>query len=89
MIHEILTIMQTFLMEETNDATDFSIKLEDMLFDYYEEMHNENLVVTEFLNEDLPDICAGYELGNDIDEFKAAIKNIYDIAIQLQGNKRK
>lgn len=46
-------------------------------------MYNENPAVTFFLNEDLPDICAGYELGMNIEEFKASIRHNYDKAIQI------
>jgi len=47
------------------NSLDFSLYLEDFLCDNYDEMYKENAEVTEFLNEDLPDICAEMNLGID------------------------
>ena len=38
MIQKVLDMIAFFLVEETTDATKFSIDLEDMIFDYYDEM---------------------------------------------------
>lgn len=46
-------------------------------------MKIENPDVTEVLNEELPDICAKYEYGDDIEKFKDKIKNEYDKAIKI------
>ena len=78
----ILQMIQIFLDDENPDAFGFSIQLEDMLYDYYDEMKNENLAVTEILNEELPDICASYEQGVDLKKFKEQIRREYMRAVE-------
>lgn len=83
MIRKILCMLETFLSEDITDATSFSIELEDALCDYYTEMETENSSLAAYLNEDLPDICASYEIGMDMAEFKKVIQEIYENAIKL------
>ena len=82
-MNKILEMIKEFLETDTTDATRFSIDLEDALYDNYDEMMDENPEVTEVLNEELPDICAAYELGEDIEEFKKRIKKEYEKALVL------
>lgn len=79
---EILTMIKIFLDADIYDATDFSIELEDALCEKYDELVSENQRAAGILNEELPDICAGYEIGNDIGEFKAKIKVEYEKVLE-------
>ena len=83
MMNRILEMIKAFLDEDVTDATDFSVELEDALCDGYDAMVEENPEVTEILNEELPDICAAYELGDDIEEFKEKVKAEYEKAIKM------
>ena len=62
------------------DPFKFSIDMEDYLFDNYDEMLAEDKAVTEFLNNDVPDICAEGEPGFDSSAMIAALKPIYEKA---------
>ena len=55
---------------------DFALYVHDYLCDNYDEMYKENAEVTEFLNEDLPDITDIAEYGDDKrnEEFKRRLK---------------
>jgi len=55
---------------------DFALYVQDYLCDNYDEMYKENAEVTEFLNEDLPDITDIAEYGDDKrnEEFKRRLK---------------
>lgn len=81
MMNRIFGMIEEFLKSNTTDATDFSVELEDALCDEYDAMAAEHYEVAEILNEELPDICAAYELGDNIEEFKGKIKKEYEKAL--------
>ena len=82
-MNKILEMIKEFLNADVADATDFSVELEDALCDHYDEMTAEHPEVAEILNEELPDICAAYELGDDIEAFKEKVKAEYEKAIKM------
>ena len=64
---------------------DFALYVQDYLCDNYDEMYKENAEVTEFLNEDLPDITDIAEYGDDKrnEEFKRRLRIEIDKAKEL------
>jgi len=83
MINQVLAAIKRFLDDDVMDAVEFSIWLEDVLCEEYEVMEAEHAEITEILNEDLPDICAAYERGDNIVEFKERIQSEYERVIEL------
>lgn len=65
------------------DPLDFSYDLPDLLIQKYDEVENKDATVNSILNENLPEICAEYERGEDptyfmsqvYGEFKKAFPN--------------
>lgn len=80
---EIFEMIENFLKSECEDATDFSIDLEDYICDNYDQIATVNEKVAEMLNENLPDICASYEHGMDIQLFKDEIKQEYEKILKI------
>ena len=64
---------------------DFALYVQDYLCDNYDEMYKENAEVTEFLNEDLPEITDIAEYGDDKrnEEFKRRLRIEIDKAKEL------
>ena len=64
---------------------DFALYVQDYLCDNFDEMYKENAEVTEFLNEDLPDITDIAEYGDDKrnEEFKRRLRIEIDKAKEL------
>ena len=62
---------------------DFALYVQDYLCDNYDEMYKENAEVTEFLNEDLPDICAEMDLGIDDKPFLDKLSQQLKLAKEL------
>ena len=81
MIQKVLNKIKDYIEGEAS-SYDFSIELEDLLFSNYEEMKKENCEITEFLNEDLPDICASYDEENET-EFRKQIKQQYKTVLKM------
>lgn len=83
MIKKILDEIELILegKHELN-SLDFSYYLEEYLIEHYDRMYKENSLVTELLNEELPEICAIMEPGLDDTEFIKLLKNEYDIAVK-------
>lgn len=82
-MNKIFDMIKAFLESESEDATDFSIQLEDALCENYDEMAAENKEAANLLNEDLPDICADYEFGENIEKFKDKVRAEYEKALAL------
>lgn len=63
----------------------FALYVQDYLCDNYDEMYKENAEVTEFLNEDLPEITDIAEYMNDElnNKFLQELKKQYDKAKEL------
>ena len=71
MCKKIISEIKTYLEGNHNlNAVDFSLFLEDFLCDNYDEMYAENPKLTKLMNEELPEICATVEHGDDGSEFK-------------------
>lgn len=84
-VTEILEYINVFLQADVDseDAVEFSIRLEDMLCDRYDEMKATNPFATKLLNENLPDLCADCEEGMDVSLFKERIKKEMDVVAVL------
>ena len=80
-----LNMMLQFI-EGNYDPLEFSMDLEDFFANHYDEMERENKNITDYFNEDLPEICAEYEHGEDPTDFKAKVKEQYDKALLLLKN---
>lgn len=76
-------MIKAFLDSDSEDATDFSIELEDAICDQYDDIAKENKKMAEILNEELPDICSDYEFGEDIVKFKEKIREEYEKAMKV------
>ena len=83
MIKQLLDKIAEFLNDRDADAFGFSIEVEDYLIEAYDKMMKEDAAVTYLMNENLPDICAAYEVGMDISEFKRQIEAEYNLILQL------
>ncbi|BFT66497.1 hypothetical protein [Parvimonas parva] len=70
---------------------DFALYVQDYLCDNYDEMYKENAEVTEFLNEDLPEITDIAEYMNDElnEKFLKELKIEYDKAKKLYYSNKK
>ena len=66
---ELKNMIIRFLKGE-GDPWEFSFALEDSLIRLYDQMYEVNPQATLILNNDLPDICAEYELGQDPSSFR-------------------
>ena len=84
--HDISLISAKSVIENTpKDIYEFSIILEDMLVDDYDEMYRERSEATEILANKTPDICASAELGMkpaEIEGFKSQLEKEYQRAKQ-------
>lgn len=77
MITQALQMIDDFLNDKY-DPLKFSYDFPDFLIDKYEVMEKENKTVNDILNEDMPEICAEYELGANPEEFKRKVKEEYE-----------
>lgn len=84
-MNKILEMIKAFLESDSDNATDFSIELEDALCDRHDQMAAENKEAAEILNEELPDICADYEFGEDIQAFKDKVRTEYEKAMKAMA----
>jgi len=84
-MNEILEMIRAFLQSDSEDATEFSVKLEDALCNQYDQMMKENKEATEILNDELPEICADYEPGKNVQEFKDKIRAEFEKALRLMA----
>jgi hypothetical protein len=84
MIEQILKDIELALQHKHKyNSEDFSLYLEDYLCDNYDEMHEENAEVTEFMNDEMPFICAEMEPMMNDTEFLRKLKIEYDKAKEL------
>lgn len=77
--------IRDFLDHTPKDIYEFSIILEDMLVDDYDEMYREQPEATEILANETPDICASAEPGMkpaEIEVFKRQLEKEYQRAKQ-------
>lgn len=81
MFEKIMNYIKDFLENTPEDIYDFSDKLEGFLVRYYDEMHAEQPLATEILNDEVPYICASAEPGmtsEEIVEFKRQLRVEYE-----------
>jgi hypothetical protein len=78
-LKEVYSMIDQFLNGEYEPFA-FSADLQDLLYEYYDEMIVENPKATEILNENLPDICDEYEPGMDPKPFMDAVRHEYEEA---------
>ena len=78
-MNEVVEMIKNFLAGNYGPLA-FSYDLPEVLIKNYDEMNNENEEITKILNEELPDICAEYEDGMDIQEFQTKVKKEYEKA---------
>jgi hypothetical protein len=64
------------------DPLDFSYDFPDFMIENYEIMERENKLVNDIFNDNIPEICAEYEFGENPDEFKKNIRNEYEKALR-------
>lgn len=88
MIDQVLAQIDTFLRGNHHlSIMDFSLYIEDLLVDNYDEMYLENAFLTEEINENLPDICALAEPSPDNDpinlDFVEKLKGEYERLLAL------
>ena len=62
-------------LENPNNPLEFSLNLENILFDLYDQMIQDDKKMTDELNENLPEICAEYEQGYDENQYYQLVKN--------------
>ena len=80
MLNEVIEMIKNFLAGNYEPLA-FSYDLPEVLIKNYDEMNNENEIITKILNEELPDICAEYEEGMDSTEFEEKVRKEYEKAI--------
>ncbi len=86
-MEENLVIEQAFqlirdFLNDKYDPLDFSYDFPYFLIDKYEIMETENKAVNDIFNEEIPEICADYEMGEVPDDFKRKIREEYERALQ-------
>lgn len=82
-LNEVLEMFEQFFTGEY-DPLVFSVDLPDCLCAYYDEMFAAAPNVTEVLNEELPEICADYEPGFDVEAFKKKVRTEYEKALAVR-----
>lgn len=83
---QVMEKIDDFLKNTPEDIFEFSIELEDILVDDYDEMQSEQPLATYYLSQDVPGICSGAEPGmskTEIDKFKKRLQSEYERAKSL------
>lgn len=65
-----IALVEDFLHNTPEDIFDFSITLEDVLVDDYEEMYSEQPEAVYYLSREVPEICSEVEPGMSIEEIE-------------------
>lgn len=65
-----IALVEDFLHNTPEDIFDFSITLEDVLVDDYEEMYSEQPEAVYYLSREVPEICSEAEPGMSIEEIE-------------------
>lgn len=86
MIRRAIKMINEFLNGEY-DPLDFSYDFPDFLIENYDflENENENEIINEALNDNLPEICAEYEIGADAENFKGEVQAEYERILKKGG----
>ena len=72
-MNKVLKFINDYL-KNPNDPLSFSLILEEILVDLYEEMYKEDALLTEELNENFPEICAECEQGYEPNKYYQLVK---------------
>ena len=75
--------MMRNLLEGKYDLMCFSYDLPYFLVEHYDEMYAENSMITEILNDNIPEICADYEEGYPTEDFKQRIRAEYERVLAI------
>lgn len=81
-MNELIEKIKQFLTDNSQDGVDFSIWLEDYLYEHYPEMLEEAPEATRILNDALPEICSEVEQGSDMNEFREKINGELERAMK-------
>lgn len=84
MIRQAIQMINEFLNGEY-DPLDFSYDFPDFLIENYDALENEDEIINEALNDNLPEICAEYEIGADTENFKDEVRAEYERALKKGG----
>lgn len=84
MIRQAIQMINEFLNGEY-DPLDFSYDFPDFLIENYDALENEDEIINEALNDNLPEICAEYEIGADTENFKDEVRTEYERALKKGG----
>ena len=84
MIIQAIQMINEFLNGEY-DPLDFSYDFPDFLIENYDVLENEDRAINEILNDNLPEICAEYEIGADTENFKDEVRAGYEGVLDKGG----
>ena len=84
MIIQAIQMINEFLNGEY-DPLDFSYDFPDFLIENYDVLENEDRAINEILNDNLPEICAEYEIGADTENFKDEVRAEYERVLKKGG----
>lgn len=76
--------MITDFLNDKYDPLMFSYDFPNFMIEQYEAMEQENKAVNNVFNDDIPEICADYEMGEPSDEFKTRIRAEYERALRYR-----
>lgn len=76
MINKALGMMEDFI-DGRYEPLDFSYNFPDFLIQNYDRLEQENEYINGVLNENMPEICAEYEIGEPPDDFIKQVKDLY------------
>ena len=85
-MNKALIMIKELLDGKVQDVMAFSVELEETLAFEYDILYAQDPVVTEILCEELPEICAEVEPGQDYTGFIAKVKEQYDRAMKAHSN---
>lgn len=67
---KLIDLIEDFLHNTPKDIFEFSVLLEDMLVDDYDEMYSEQPAAVYYLSQEVPEICSEAEPGMTTEEIK-------------------
>lgn len=82
MMNTALSMIDDFLNDKY-EPWDFSNDLPAFMVAHYDEMQKENAAINDILNDEMPEICADYEMGESPENFKSLIRCEYDKIMAL------
>lgn len=73
MIEQAFIMIDKFINNKY-DPLDFSYDFPSFLIEHYDEMEAENKEINDIFNDNMPEICADYEIGASPEVFIARVK---------------